>query len=33
MGIEKKVSVVKMTFHLDKPVDIDVYDYLTKDNI
>ena len=33
MGIEKKVNVVKMSFHLDKPVDIDVYDYLTKDNI
>ena len=32
MGIEKKVSVVKMNFHLDKPVERDIYDYLTKDN-
>ena len=33
IGIEEKVSVVKMTFLLEKPVDIDMYEYITKDNI
>lgn len=33
MGEEKLVSVVKMTFHMDKPVERSMYDYITKDNI
>lgn len=32
MGEEKKVSVVKMMFHLDKPVEQSMYEYITKDN-
>ena len=32
MGEDKKVSVVKMTFCLDKPVEPNMYNYITKDN-
>ena len=31
MGEDKKVSVVKMTFCLDKPVEPNMYNYITKD--
>jgi len=33
MGIDNKVNVVKMNFHLERPVERDMYEYITKDNI
>jgi len=33
MGIDKKVNVVKMNFHLERPVKRDMFEYITKDNI
>ncbi len=32
MGEENQVSVVKMTFHLDHPVEQNMYNYITKDD-
>ena len=33
IGIDKKVNVVKMNFHLERPVERDMYEYITKDNL
>ena len=33
MGVDKKVNVVKMSFYLERPVERDMYEYITKDNM
>ena len=33
MGVDKKVNVVKMNFHLKTPVERNMYEYITKDNM
>ena len=33
IGIDKKVNVVKMNFCMERPVQRDMYEYITKDNI